>query len=244
VSGWSNQAADLIILEEQATGYSGLFGYSPAPAQGNLVLSSAAAAGTDPYGNAYLAGFTTYGKSGGTHFACQNSAAGQQFYTAPSAAGPWTEQAFIVADSAEDLLLTAAGQISFTTGSPTQPTQVQIRANSGLWVTGEAWNPVTGDNGFTTSALAYQAAPLMSGAVAFRGQVTTPASGNPNGVTAFQLPSPTYIPAAARRWPVVNVNAADVTGYAVLDVTGEVHFEGLPAGYNSSQVELNGLVWL
>lgn len=53
---WSNTATDLIILVEQISGYSGIFGYTPAPGPGNLILSVSAASGTDPYGNDYPAG--------------------------------------------------------------------------------------------------------------------------------------------------------------------------------------------
>ncbi len=58
---WSNTATNLIVLIEQISGYSGIFGYSPTVGAGNLVLSITAAAGTDPYGNPYRAGVTTYG---------------------------------------------------------------------------------------------------------------------------------------------------------------------------------------
>lgn len=61
---WSNDASNLIILIEQISGYSGLFGYSPAPGPGNLVLSISAADGTDPYGNTYKAGFGIYSPFG------------------------------------------------------------------------------------------------------------------------------------------------------------------------------------
>jgi hypothetical protein len=61
---WSNDASNLIILIEDITGYSGLFGYSPAPGAGTLVFSITANAGTDPYGNAYAAGITLYGPEG------------------------------------------------------------------------------------------------------------------------------------------------------------------------------------
>lgn len=57
---WSNVSADLIVLQEDQSGYSGLFGYSPSPAAGSLVFSVAAVAGTDPYGNPYLAGSCSY----------------------------------------------------------------------------------------------------------------------------------------------------------------------------------------
>lgn len=55
---WSNDGQNLIVLIEEITGYSGIFGYSPAPGAGNLVFSLAAAAGTDPYGNAYPQGLS------------------------------------------------------------------------------------------------------------------------------------------------------------------------------------------
>lgn len=55
---WSNSAQNLIVLVEEISGYSGIFGYSPAPGAGNLVFSLAAAAGTDPYGNTYPNGLS------------------------------------------------------------------------------------------------------------------------------------------------------------------------------------------
>ena len=58
---WSNPAVTLVILQEQATGFSGIFGYSPTPGLGNLIFSVAAAAGTDPYGNTYPQGISGQG---------------------------------------------------------------------------------------------------------------------------------------------------------------------------------------
>jgi hypothetical protein len=58
--GWNNQAVSLIILTEENSGFSGLFGYSPAPGGGDLVTSIAVGAGTDPYGNGYVAGLASY----------------------------------------------------------------------------------------------------------------------------------------------------------------------------------------
>ena len=55
-SPWSNQAISLIILTEQTSGFSGIFGYSPTVGLGNLIFSISADAGTDPYGNTYPAG--------------------------------------------------------------------------------------------------------------------------------------------------------------------------------------------
>lgn len=63
--GWNNQAITLIIIEEEITGFSGLFGYSPKLGHGNLIFSVAAASGTDPYGNNYDQGITVYTRNGG-----------------------------------------------------------------------------------------------------------------------------------------------------------------------------------
>jgi hypothetical protein len=63
-NGWADDAITLLILTEEISGFSGIFGYSPAPGAGNLILSVTAAGGTDPYGNTYIAGITTYGPNG------------------------------------------------------------------------------------------------------------------------------------------------------------------------------------
>jgi hypothetical protein len=93
---WDNQVINLIILTEQTTGFSGLFGYSPTVGNGNLIFSIAAAAGTDPYGNAYpqglsitlgvIAGATISGSSfQGTDYVINSS--GAFFYSGTPAAG-------------------------------------------------------------------------------------------------------------------------------------------------------------
>ena len=62
--GTSPLRTSLIILQEAAAGFSGIFGYSPTVGAGNLIFSIAAVAGTDPYGNPYPAGLmTTSGSS-------------------------------------------------------------------------------------------------------------------------------------------------------------------------------------
>lgn len=56
-SGWNNQLVALLIISAGG-GFSGLFIYSPTPGAGNLVLSVAGQAGTDPFGNPYPSGLT------------------------------------------------------------------------------------------------------------------------------------------------------------------------------------------
>ncbi len=85
---WSDQAISLLVLDEETGGWSGIFGYSPAPGAGNLVFSLAAAAGTDPYGNTYPAGLsTTAGNSTieGDDYLLNSS--GAFFYNGKPAAG-------------------------------------------------------------------------------------------------------------------------------------------------------------
>lgn len=57
---WSNPGTTLIIITEEITGFSGIFGYSPTVGTGNLIFSIAANAGTDPYGNFYEPGIISY----------------------------------------------------------------------------------------------------------------------------------------------------------------------------------------
>lgn len=81
---WSNQRTDLIILQEDVAGFSGLFGYSPSIGQGNLIFSLAAAAGIDPYGNPYPAGLSlTGGNSSVTGSALIFNADGLFIYDGP-----------------------------------------------------------------------------------------------------------------------------------------------------------------
>lgn len=88
---WTNQAVSLIVLTEQTTGFSGIFGYSPTIGHGNLIFSLAAAAGTDPYGNTYPQGLSsTLGNISGTTFSGTDyviNSSGEFFYSGTPAAG-------------------------------------------------------------------------------------------------------------------------------------------------------------
>lgn len=64
---WSSTETNLILLVEEISGFSGIFGYSPSPGLGNLVFSLTAANGTDPYGNVYFKGLNL-GNQQGSHF--------------------------------------------------------------------------------------------------------------------------------------------------------------------------------
>jgi hypothetical protein len=65
-SGWDNQAISLLLLSLAAAGFTGIFGYSPAPGAGNLVFSlTAPGVAADPFGNTVTSdGLAVYGTSG------------------------------------------------------------------------------------------------------------------------------------------------------------------------------------
>lgn len=84
---WSNSTPDLIVLIEEIAGYSGMFGYSPSIGAGNLVLSIAAAAGTDPYGNDYEEGITVYDSSGSKVRLVAGGGSALEEWTPPDAPG-------------------------------------------------------------------------------------------------------------------------------------------------------------
>lgn len=64
--GWSNVAgvvlqATTVIISGGAATLEGIFVYAGNPATGNLILSVAAQAGTDPYGNSFPQGYAAFG---------------------------------------------------------------------------------------------------------------------------------------------------------------------------------------
>ena len=121
-TAWTNQVTSLIILTEQTTGFSGLFGYSPSAGAGNLVLSIAAVNGTDPYGNAYSAGVTSY--NGG--MSANLTSGGIAFFQSPTQLAA----AVIEATPGEGFLALTSGQVS---GGDTQAvvSVISADANSG-----------------------------------------------------------------------------------------------------------------
>lgn len=105
--GWQTQVVPQLQAGDTVINTAGIFTYSASPAAGNLILSSAPAAGTDPYGNQYLEGATTYGA--GTATQLDN---GQlSLYTGSLAAG-WIQQATILISGAVIELITSGGVIT------------------------------------------------------------------------------------------------------------------------------------
>lgn len=89
--GWGNSFFPLLIVTS-STGFTGLFVYSPGVGSGNLIISNASHAGTDPYGNAFLQGVTTYLNVGGGVFLAVNIVGSHVNFAHSStgAGGPYT----------------------------------------------------------------------------------------------------------------------------------------------------------
>jgi hypothetical protein len=139
-SAWTNQLVNLIVLAEESGGYSGFFGYSPAPGPGNLRISITAVAGTDPYGNAYLQGVTTYEPLSlpvGSFLALNIFSASVTEYYALSYAGPYTEYAQV------QLGINIVGSVvsgSITLNAAGPDGQIQLVAAGGAFLNG---SPIT-----------------------------------------------------------------------------------------------------
>ena len=116
--GWNNQVVNLIILTEQTSGFSGMFGYSPAPGAGKLIFSVSASAGTDPYGNAYPAGLSaTQGSFSGD---IQAASIANTVLTGSTFSGGTASETSITFDSGGGTLLvyaTTQHTQSFTSGT-------------------------------------------------------------------------------------------------------------------------------
>jgi hypothetical protein len=93
---------------------SGSFFYSPSEAAGNLVESSAPAAGTEQFGNHYVAGHATYA----ANFATSVNAGFVQFYSG-SLAGGWSVLGSIQTDVLGDIILLASAGRSVITNNNT-----------------------------------------------------------------------------------------------------------------------------
>jgi hypothetical protein len=113
---WNTVIPTLIILQENAQGFTGIFGYNPAPGTGNLVYSESVGGGTDPFGNAYLAGTTTYKFQAGLYYALSIGGAGIAAYTASAASGPYTANSFFSFDNIGDVTIVPNGHLLMESG--------------------------------------------------------------------------------------------------------------------------------
>lgn len=139
-SAWTNQLLNLIVLSAAASGFSGFFAYSPAPGAGNLVASTAAAAGVDPYGDNYLEGTATYGPG----YATSLNGGFVAFWTG-SLSGGWTQVASVQTDASGDLILACSGTGTIQLDSAVEAGS-DVTVDGTLFVGGASGGSITATN--------------------------------------------------------------------------------------------------
>lgn len=206
---WQQNVFSTLIIEEGIPG-SGVFGYSPVPGYGNLILSETATPGKDDYGNAYLAGVTLYSDLTGVYFAFSifgsgfiNSPIGFAVWTSATAAGPYTEQAFFN--------IAGVGSGFGWVSSPVFG--IQPEAVSGFPGVPDPWNYVGSGGGQPAFATGWSNFGSGNADLAFRMLASPPRSVWVNGVVTpsgaagdplFTVPA-SYAPASGQ--PLSGVNA-------------------------------------
>lgn len=102
-------------------------------------------------------------------------------------------------------------------------------------------NGFSGASSSTEYNPAYRWMPLHNGALAFRGLIRTPSSGNVNNTTIAQLPSQ-YAPANYCRIPVSCTSTPGQSGgYLLLRQDCNLQFAGIPS-LNSATFDITGIV--
>jgi hypothetical protein len=144
--GWQVQNATVLIAGNTVINPNGIFTYSGPPAAGNLIASSAPAAGTDSFGNNYLQGNSAYGAT----FATSMNGGFLTLYTG-SLAGGWTSQATIQTSGFGDLILTAAAGRAVSTANNTLDNGSGNMIVAGTLSVNGSTSTGAGDNGGVTS---------------------------------------------------------------------------------------------
>jgi hypothetical protein len=212
--------------------------YAGTPALGNLIASSAGAAGTDEFGNAYLRGVTSYFP--GVNALQTDGGTTLNLYTAPGPTGPWTPAnvslifSTLGALELDAPLTTISGQLSATGGTP---------ANQTL-ITTDTWHTLTLDAGW--ASLAGYAPPsyrlLPTGDL----ELTGLADFGSSQTTAHNLNNGHPLPAAYRPATTKRLSGYDSFGdraYATLATSGVIQAQG-DAGHPYQYLEINSVVAL
>jgi hypothetical protein len=139
ITGSTFEGTDFIINS------SGEFFYSGTPAAGNLVESTASAAGVDGEGNNYVAGHATYA----ANFASSLAAGFVGFYTGSLAAG-WAFAAQLSTDAGGDLIMETAGGTMILAASGAVTSLGDTSVEGTLFVGG---SPDTSTNGLPNGGI-------------------------------------------------------------------------------------------
>jgi hypothetical protein len=229
--GWSNQAVTLIVLEEDAAGFSGLFAYSPTAGPGNLFFSVAANSGTDPYGNSYGAGLEIGDFTGG-RFTVDTTgrwflfdAANQEIFEGSGPDGSINN-------------LDTSGNLQACFGLVSQGLFGLVGPSIG-WepgatgVTPESWHTVTIPASWTGSARVKMLS--QTSLACFDCSITAPAAGATSGVFGT-FPAAAYYPQTLRAFAAgFTGSSAGTNARLLINTSGSgPSFAGLPAGFTGT----------
>jgi len=196
--------------------------YSGTPALGSLILSIAAAGGTDPYGNTYLAGITSYAL-GGLTFTQLNG--GTIAFNGGGGIQGFSTGAVKIGTGATVVTVAAPLSLPIAITDPGLPLG-----------TAETWHNITLDAGWT-SVVTPQYRLLPDGDVEVRGQIT-----HAGVTTAVNINNSNPIPGAY--WPAANrvyrpPVAADSAGTVQISSAGV--FAMRASGFTATQAILDGI---
>lgn len=163
-NSWSNTGTTLIVVQEQITGFSGIFGYSPTVGAGNLVFSVSASAGTDPYGNDYAAGVVSYDET--NHLFTQLAAGLLRIGRIDPGGGPNLTQAALIQDEITGITNSVTLRSPVDVVGHTDALQFTAVAGDPAATTGQPGAPIAlvtdtagtapGDIGLTGTVIKYQ----------------------------------------------------------------------------------------
>lgn len=259
--GWSSQAviAQLVIIEGSSDG---LFMYNGTPKAGNLIASTAPAAGTDQFGNAFLSGVTVYDPL--AFIALQLGGSGTQraitWSNAPSQAGPYVAASSINLRTLNEIdwVLPSAGQLVVGRGAAATSARLEVQTTAAAASLDyapattapparpsgtEPWNYVgaagqpafgTGWSNFGSgfANLAFRFVAAPARCVQIKGEVTHTATA---AQTIFNLPA-AYQPASSQQFACMS-SAGAVVGVEVSSA-GAVELIAAPAAIVTHNIDL------
>lgn len=253
---WSNQAIDLIIIQAVISGFTGLFIYDPAPANGTLIISETAAAGEDPDGNIYQAGVTSYlpGNTGvfsqllNGGLTLANSAADSEWIFTAGETSPTATPDLIIEQSGNASRLMVQAPVSPATGPA-----VLVGVPNSATGAPEAWHTLSLNAGFAAlagfAAPRYRFEPMGSGGVVRLDGALSLTANQAVGAAFATLPAlpANYRPAFSKYFLTGNSLSGgvgtEVESVRVINATGGGFLELGSNGITGNYVLLEGITF-
>jgi hypothetical protein len=223
----------VVVFGTSSNGSTGVFVYSDAPANGNLIASIASAPGTDPYGNVYLQGQTSYDQANIVRTQLSGDGLLVQSFT-PHNLGSLQ---YVPASAA--FYLHAFGGFATLVADPISAVHPGSSSTPETW---QAMSPLAAGFAAGGVAPAYRFEPVGSaGVVRFRGVVNLTAN-QVAGSAFFTLPA-SYRPVNAQFFLTPGTLAGATIGTGTIAVSASGPVEINPAGNNGNNVILDGITF-